>query len=214
MNKIVLIGAGGHCKVIIDIIRSLNEYDIVGIIDKFNKESLLGIPIIGDDSKLQEIYNSGVKYAFIAIGSLNNISIRNNIYKNLKKIGFKIPVLVHKTAIVSPFSHIQEGTCVMAGAIINSEASIGKNCIINTGSIVEHDCKIGDNTHISPNSSIAGDVFIGGNSHIGIGSTIIQCTKIGKNVTVGAGAVVISDLPSYTVAVGVPAKIIKNKNFK
>lgn len=211
MRKIVLIGAGGHCKVIIDIIKSIGEYDIVGITDKNAKESLLNVPIIGDDSVLQKIYNEGVKYAFITIGALSNMTIRNNIYINLKNIGFELPVLIHKTAVVSSFSKVGEGTCVMPGTIINAGASIGKNCIINTGVIIEHDCKIGDNTHISPNASVAGNVKVGFNTHIGIGSSIIQCKTIGNNVTVGAGAVVIDDIEDNSLAVGIPAKVIKTK---
>ena len=205
MKKIVLIGAGGHCKVIIDIIKSTNEYQIVGITDKSTRGNLLNIPIVGDDSVLQNIYYKGVKYAFIGIGAIN---IRNNIYDKLKKIGFKLPVLIHRNAVVSNYAKIGDGTCVMAGAIINAGADIGRNCIINTASVIEHDCKIGDNTHISPNSSIAGGVTIGFNTHVGIGSSIIQSKVIGNNVTVGAGTVVIDDITDNSTAVGVPAKIL------
>lgn len=212
MKKIVLIGAGGHCKVIIDIIKSTDDYEIVGVTDRNINGNVLDIPIIGDDTVLSELYNSGVKYAFVGIGALDNIQIRNNLYEKLKNIGFKLPVLIHKTAIISPFSHINEGTCVMAGAIVNPGTVVGKNCIINTGSVIEHDCKIGYNTHISPNVSVAGGVNIGCNTHIGIGSTIIQEKIIGNNVTIGAGAVVINDIADNSLAVGVPAKIIRVKN--
>ncbi|XOQ58580.1 MAG: Acetyltransferase [Clostridium sp.] len=211
MKKIVIVGAGGHCKVIVDIIRSINQYEIVGITDKNIKGKLLDIPILGNDSILKELYDSKVNYAFIGIGGLKNINIRNEIYNKLKKIGFKLPVLIHKKAIVSTYAKIHEGTCVMAGAIINAGTDIGRNCIINTGSIIEHDCKIGNNTHISPNSAIAGGVNIGFNTHIGIGSSIIQQRIIGNNVTIGAGAVVIDNIPNNSVAVGVPAKVIKIK---
>lgn len=211
MKKIILIGAGGHCKVIADIIKSTNEYEIIGITDNDAKGSVLNIPIIGDDSILNNIYRKGIDYAFIAIGALNNINSRNIIYANLKKIGFKLPVLIHRNAMISQFSSIGEGTCVMAGAMVNPGANIGMNCIINTGSVIEHDCKIGYNTHISPNVSIAGGVNIGFNSHIGIGSCIIQKINIGNNVTIGAGSVVINDIKDLSLAVGVPAKVIKIK---
>lgn len=211
MKKIVLIGAGGHCKVIIDIIKSMGEYEIVGITDKRSNASVLGIPIIGNDSALSEIYNDGVKCAFVCIGALNNINNRNIIYNKLKDTGFVIPVLVHKTAIISEFSHVDKGTCVMAGAIINAGATIGENCIINTGSVIEHDCKIENNTHISPNVSIGGGVSIGFNCHIGIGSSVIHQKTIGNNVTIGAGSVVIENIADNLLAVGVPAKVIKIK---
>lgn len=212
MKKIVLIGAGGHCKVIIDIIKSTNEYEIIGITDNNVTGKVFDIPIIGKDTILESVHSTGVDYAFIAIGAINNINIRNIIYTNLKKIGFKLPVLIHRSAIVSPFSHIREGTCIMAGAIVNPGVNIEENCIVNTGSVIEHDCHIGYNTHISPNVSIAGGVNIGFNSHLGIGSTIIQERNIGNNVTIGAGSVVIKDIKDFTLVVGVPSREIKTKS--
>lgn len=212
MKKIVLIGAGGHCKVIIDIIRSTNEYEIIGITDVNQKlVDVFGVPIIGDDSKLKEIYDNGVENAFICIGAINNINLRNLIYNKLKSIGFELPILKHKSSIVSDNSYIGEGTCIMPGAIVNAGSLIGINSIINTGSIIEHDCKIGNNTHISSNVSIAGGVVIGDNTLIGIGSSIIQEIIIGNNVTIGSGTVVIRNINDNTIAVGVPAKVIKNK---
>ncbi|MGE5628573.1 MAG: acetyltransferase [Solirubrobacterales bacterium] len=211
MKKIVLIGAGGHCKVIIDIIQSTKEYEIVGITDTKETGIIFDIPVIGNDDILQELYKTGVEYAFISIGSINDFEKRNKIFKMIKSIGFKIPVLIHKSAIVSQFSSIEEGTCIMAGAVINPGTIIGENCIINTGSVVEHDCMVGNNTHISPNASIAGNVAIGCNTHIGIGSTVIQGKTLGENVTIGAGAVVIDDIIDNSLAVGVPAKVIKIK---
>jgi len=212
MKKIVLIGGGGHSKVIIDIIKSTNEYEIVGITEKNNiSKSILDIPVLGDDSILEELNKKDVEYAFICIGISEDGVLRNILYDKLKKIGFKIPRLIHKQAIVSPYSKIREGTCVMAGAIINPNAKIGINSVINTGAIIEHDCFIGDNTFISPGAVLAGNVKIKDNSLIGMGSKIIEGKTIGNNVTIGAGAVVIDDIPDNSVVVGVPAKVIKMK---
>lgn len=210
MKKIVLIGSGGHCKVIIDIIKSTNEYEIVGAINKEPEiGKVLGIPIIAGDDELEELYSNGINNAFICIGALNNINLRNMIYKKLKKIGFESPILIHNNSIVSEFACIGEGTCIMPGAVVNASVEVGKNCIINTGCIIEHDCKIGDNVHISPRACLGGEVIIGENSHIGIGSTIIQGIHIGSNVTIGAGAVVINDINDNSTAVGIPAKIVR-----
>lgn len=211
MKKIVLIGAGGHCKVIIDLIESLKEYEIFGVTDKKKQGTVLNYKIVGDDSKLKKIYESGIHYAFICVGAISDLSIRNSIYSKLKSIGFKLPVLIHKDSIISPYAHAEDGTCIMARTVINAGAYIAENCIINTGSVVEHDCIVGDNTHISPNVSIGGGTRIGCNTHIGIGSSIVQGINIGNNVTIGAGAVVIGDIPDNVVSVGVPAKIIKVK---
>lgn len=213
MEKIVLVGAGGHCKVVVDIIKSTGSYNIVGITDKAYGDGklLLDIPIIGDDSILEELYNSGVKNAFVCVGALENIGIRHKIYNRLKDIGFNIPTILHKFAMVSPYANIQHGTCVMAGAIINAGAIVGENCIVNTGAIIEHDCTVQWNTHISPKACIAGGVDIGYNTHIGMGSSIIQSVHIGNNVIIGAGAVVIEDIVDNVVAVGIPSKIIKRR---
>ncbi|MGH4120720.1 acetyltransferase [Clostridium sp.] len=215
MEKIVLVGAGGHCKVIIDIIKSNSKYDIVGITDRAYFSSpggfVLDIPIIGDDSILEELYKSGIKNAFVCVGALQSIFIRDVIYNKLKAIGFNMPVLIHNNAIVSPYANIDAGTCVMAGAIINPGAFIGENCIINTGVVIEHDCTVQWNTHISPRACIAGGVNIGYNTHIGMGSSIIQTVHIGNNVIIGAGAVVIENIVDNVVAVGIPSKIIKRR---
>ncbi|KAJ52331.1 UDP-perosamine 4-acetyltransferase [Clostridium tetanomorphum] len=212
MKKIVLIGAGGHCKVVIDIIKSRNEYEIIGVTEKqLVKDNVAGIPILGDDSILQQLYSHGVEYAFICIGAINNLGLRNKIYKNLKEIGFKLPVIRHITSVISPRTSIDEGTCIMPGAIINSDTIIGKNCIINTSSVVEHDCKVGDNCHISPGAVIAGGVEILKDTHIGLGSRVIESVKIGSNVIIGAGATVINNVENNMVAVGVPAKVIRNR---
>jgi sugar O-acyltransferase (sialic acid O-acetyltransferase NeuD family) len=213
MEKIVLVGAGGHCTVIIDIIKSAKKYEIVGVTDKayvLGEENLvLDIPIIGDDGILIELYKSGVKNAFVCVGALQNIEVRDKIYNNLKTIGFNIPALIHRDAVVSPYANIAGGTCVMAGAIVNPSASIEENCIVNTGAIIEHDCKIQRNTHISPKACIAGGVNVGYNTHVGMGSSIIQAINVGNNVIIGAGAVVIESIVDNVTAVGIPSKIIK-----
>ncbi|QCX32362.1 acetyltransferase [Caloramator sp. E03] len=212
MKKIVLVGAGGHCKVIIDIIKSIEEFEIVGITDKSNIcGNLLGIPIIGDDEVLQDLFNKGVEYAFVSLGSIDNLAFRYELYKKLKQIGFKVPTLIHKNSIVSPYASIEEGVCIMANAVVNANAYVGKNSIINTSSIIEHDCIIGDNCHISPGAKLGGNCKIGNNVHIGIGATVIHSINIGENTTIGAGAVVIDNIGDNKVAVGVPAKIIKTK---
>lgn len=210
MEKIVLIAGGVQSKVIIDIIKSSHAYDIVGITDPNPKsDDVLGIPIIGDDEVLYELYDNGVQNAFICIGALGNPDFRNSMYAKLKDIGYNLPVLIHNRAVVSSYVTIDEGTCVMAGAVINAGAKIGANCIVNTNSVVEHDCILGDNVQISPSAALAGGVKIGANSFIGIGSSIIQGVDIGRDVIVGAGAVVVDDLPDNVVALGVPARVIK-----
>lgn len=213
MKEIVIIGAGGHAKVIIDIIlqrkKILNDNLIIkGILDdrfyEIEKEELFGIPIIGKIDKIQEFSNN-IHY-IIAIGNNN---IRKKIAQNYKKLEFI--TLIHPKAIIAENVKIAKGTVVMAGVIINSCATVGEHCIINTGCIIEHDNIIKSYVHISPNATLCGNVFVDEESWIGASSTIIQATKIGKRCTIGAGAVVIKDIKKDSKAIGIPAKFKSSK---
>ena len=212
-KNIVLIGGGGHCKVVISILKKLDNFEIAGIVDNYKSESFInGIKIIGTDDDLKDIYKSGIHNALITVGSIKDNAKRYRLFNMAREIGYKFPVIISPEAIVDESVKIDEGTVVMPGSIINIDSFIGKNCIINTGTIIEHDCKIGDYCHIAPGVHISGTVNIGELSFIGIGATIIQGIKIGKNVTIGAGSVVIKDISDNVIAVGNPAKIVKNKN--
>lgn len=212
VKKIILVGGGGHCKVIIDLLRFIGEYEIVGILDKRTgiKEAL-GVPVIGDDCLLAEVYKSNVHFAFITVGAINNLLKRKVLFEKVKKIGFQFPVLIHPSAIISQYAKIGEGTCLMAGAIVNADAQIGENAIINTGAIIEHDCIVGNNVLISPGAILAGQVEVKKNTFIGMGCKIKQGITIGENTIIGAGSVVTKNIPANSVAYGVPATI-KRKN--
>ena len=211
-KKIVLIGGGGHCKVVISILKKLDNFEIAGIVDINKAGSLIsGIKIIGTDDDLKDIYKSGINNALITVGSIKDNTKRYRLFNIAREIGYNFPIIISPEAIVDKSVKIDEGTVIMPGSIINIDSSIGKNCIINTGAIIEHDCKIGDNCHITPGVHISGAVNIGELSFIGIGATIIQGIKIGKNITIGAGSVVIKDIPDNVIALGNPAKIIKSK---
>jgi len=211
-KKIVLIGGGGHCKVVISILKKLDNFEIAGIVDNYKAENFIsGIKIIGTDDDLEDIYKSGIHNALITVGSIKDNTKRYRLFNMAREIGYKFPLIISPESIIDKNIRIDEGTIIMPGSIINIDSSIGKNCIINTGSIMEHDCEIGNHCHIAPGAHISGTVNIGELSFIGIGATIIQGIKIGKNVTIGAGSVVIKDIPDNVIAVGSPTKIIKSK---
>ena len=211
-KKIILIGGGGHCKVVISILKKLDNFEIAGIADNYKAETLIsGIKIMGTDDDLKDIYKNGIHYALITVGSIKDNTKRYRLFNMAREIGYKFPVIISPEAIVDESVKIDEDTVVMPGSIINIDSFIGKNCIINTGAIIEHDCEIGDYCHIAPGVHISGAVNIGELSFIGIGATIIQGIKIGKNVTIGAGSVILKDIPDNVIAVGNPAEIIKNK---
>lgn len=208
MQQIVIIGGGGHSRVLIEIIKLSGQYEISGILDQKLKAgtSISGIPLLGSDEMLNELYARGVKNACIAIGSIKSNNKRRMLYERVKHIGFSVPYLIHPKAIVSQDICISEGAQIMAGAIIQADSSIGENTIINTGSIIEHDCKICSHTHICSGAVIAGGCVVGDGAFVGAGATVIQGIRIGNNAVIAAGAVVINDVPDGSIVRGVPAK--------
>lgn len=215
-KRVLLIGGGGHCKVVISQLKKLTKFEIAGIVDNYKliDSLVLGIKVIGKDVDLKNFYEKGIKYALITVGSVKDNLKRAKLFEIVRKIGYKFSVVISPGALVDTSCIIKEGTVIMPGSIINVDSSIGKNCIINSGAIIEHDCKIGDHCHIAPGAIISGGVEIGDLSFIGAGAIIKQYVKIGKNVTVGVGSVVINDIPDNLVVVGNPAKKVKKKHEK
>lgn len=188
-REIVLIGGGGHAKVVIDAIKCGREFNIYGIVDRRLKkgESVLGIRVIGDDAVLPEVFKKGIKHAFIGVGSVGDCKIRKKIYDNLKKIGFCLPIIIHPKAVVSKAVELGEGTFVAAGAVINPGTEIGRNVIVNTRSSIDHDCSIGNFVHIAPGATLSGEVKVGDETHVGTGASVIQGIRIGKRNMIPAG---------------------------
>lgn len=201
-EKVVIIGASGHGKVIADIIYSCGD-TVVGFLDGGDvPDSILGFPFLGKESEY-------VKYLdckfVIAIG---NCEIREKIANSMPEA--KWYTAIHPSAVISSLdTSIGEGSVVMANAVINPGTTIGKHCIINTACVVEHDNVIEDFVHISVGAKLAGLVKVCCKSWIGIGATVINCVTICKNSYVGAGAVVVGDIVEPGTYVGVPAKKIK-----
>lgn len=199
-TSVYVFGAGGHGKVVLDVLLSENKYVIKGILDDApQSDSLFDIPI-------KKNFNRKKLQARNCIVAIGDNAIRKRIVTTLDT---NFIMTIHPNAIVSKFAKIGPGTQIMAAAVVNPDAIIGNHCIINTGAIVEHDCKLEDYVHVAPNASLGGNVSVGEKSLIGIGATVIPNIKIGKNVSVGAGAVVLEDVPDNAIVVGVPARIIK-----
>ena len=198
-NKVLLYGASGHCKVIIDSIHLMGDTVEVILDDNPQKTNIFGVPVI------QANGHNINKEDLLAI-SIGNNRVRKTISE---RISAKFHTVIHPTAIISKYASIDEGTVIMAGAIINPDSVIGRHSIINTGAVIDHDCHIGDYTHISPNASLAGDVIVGEGTHVGIGASVIQGVRIGKWTVIGAGAVILKDVEDYAVVVGNPGKVIK-----
>ncbi|MBP1915418.1 acetyltransferase EpsM [Lederbergia galactosidilyticus] len=208
MKQLVIIGEGGHSKVIQDIIRVSNEYEIIAILDdKYKSKSLCReTGITRGPVSCAFKFTQSESFFIIAIGSNQ---IRKKITSLLKRQNAKFASVIHPTAVISPTVKLGEGIVIMANAVINSDAAIGNHVIINTTSVIEHDNKIADFVHVSPGAILAGDVTVGEGTQVGAGSTIIQGKEVNEWSIIGAGATVINNIPAGVVAVGVPAKIIK-----
>lgn len=192
MDKIIILGKGGHAKSIADTIRMQGDYEIVGYVinDNTSEEPKDDYPIVGSDEDLETIYQSGVHCAAIGIGYLGKGTIRKKLYEHLKRIGYSLPIIADSTAIISEKVEVEEGTFIGKGVIVNAGVHIGKMCIINTGAIVEHDCQIGDFSHIAVGTVLCGDVHIGNETLIGANATVIQGRQVGDRCIVGAGEVI------------------------
>ncbi len=207
---IILIGGGGHCKAVIDVIETENKYRIVGIVDVPEKlgQDILGYKIIGNDNHISK-FAKQYKCFCITVGHMKSSTLRIKLFNIVKDAGGELPVIISANAHVSKHSIIGEGTVVMLHVVINADAEIGKNCIINNKALIEHDCKIGNNCHISTNSTINGTCKIGDNCFVGSSSVIRNNMSIISDTIIGAGAVVTKNITERGIYVGNPARKIK-----
>lgn len=193
---LTLYGAGGHCKVVIDILESVGKRIKQIVDDSPSNSTFMSIPCKKPEGKYDSV-----------IVTIGNCQIRRKIVENIKVNHFE--TAIHPSAVVSPHSSIGEGSVVMQGAIIQSGSLIGKHVIINTQASIDHDCKIADFVHIAPGSILSGNVEVGECSWIGVGVCIKNGMTIGKNCIIGAGSVVVKDIPDNVVAFGNPCKVMR-----
>lgn len=185
-EKILLIGGGGHCKSVIDVIEQENKYDIAGIIDKKELigKSLLGYKVIGCDDDLAELFET-YNSAIITLGQIKSNEIRVKLFHKLKEIGYTLPIIQSPLSYVSKHSKIGEGTVVMHHALVNADAVVGENCIINTKALIEHDAVVEDFCHISTAAVINGGVVVKKNSFVGSNVTTKEYIQISGFIKAG-----------------------------
>jgi sugar O-acyltransferase (sialic acid O-acetyltransferase NeuD family) len=206
---ILLLGAGGHCKSVIEAIESQNEFDIAGILDlpeKFGQE-VLGYPVVGSDENINE-WVTKITNAVISVGQIKSAALRIKLYTKLKEAGANLPVIIASSAYVSRHSNISEGTVILHQAFVNAGASIGVNTIINSAAIIEHDAIVGSHTHISTGARVNGDCLIGSEVLVGSNAVIRNGINIQDRAIIGAGAVVVKNVSKGLTVVGNPAKEI------
>ena len=196
--SIIVYGGGGHGKALIDLLRALHTYRIVGIIDDGMAagEVIMGVPVLGGNDMLAELYAKGVRQAVNAVGGIGNIAVRIKVFQNLAEAGFGCPAVVHPVAYVENSASLAPGVQVFARAYVGSEARLGFGAIVNTGAIVSHDCVLENFANISPGALLAGEVRIGAASLVGMGATINLRVNVGAGARIGNGATVKEDVPA------------------
>lgn len=201
-NKLLIVGASGHGKVVADIAAKMGEWDTISFIDDNpDKKSILGYKVIDKFGNIRNYIND--HDIFVGIG--DNLT-RKKLLEELYQINASIPTLIHHSAVIGDDVIIESGTVIMAGVVINSSTCIGRGCIINTGVTIDHDNKLGNYVHISPGANLAGAVTIGEHSWLGIGASVSNNISITSNCTIGAGGVVINNIDDPGVYVGVPVR--------
>ena len=209
MDKVLVVGAGGHGKVVGELVELSSAYELAGWVDRghVGKEINGGV-ILGGDDDLEKIYQSGVTSVIIGVGSIGDVSVKKKLAELLEEIGFQFISLRHPSAVISMRSDIAQGTCMMAGSVIQTDTSIGKHCIVNTRAVIEHDCSIGSFVHVAPGAVIAGGVHIEDDVHIGLGAVVREGLHVGQGALIAAGAVVIDNVPVGARVAGCPARRI------
>ena len=213
MKKVLIIGASGHAKVVIDIIELQKKYQIAGLIDSFKNKNhfLYNYKVLGTEKDISQIIKPHNIYGcIIAIGdNFTRMRMFKNISRHNKNI--KFITAIHPSAIIGKDVKIGSGSAIMAGVIINSDAHIGEHCIINTNSSVGHDTKIENFSSIAPGVTIGGQNKIGHCSAISLGANIIENITIGKHCVIGSGSLVNKNIGPNKVAYGSPVKEIRTR---
>jgi sugar O-acyltransferase (sialic acid O-acetyltransferase NeuD family) len=206
-KSLIIIGNGGHARVLIDILEMQGQ-TIIGYTAPVEEKNNYGLTYIGTDEEVFS-YDPHEVLLVNAIGSIAKTDQRTKIYQLFKSKGYSFSTVIHPKAIISSTAILSEGVQIMAGAVIQPFVKIGENAIINTAVTIDHDCFIGNHCHIAPGSVLSGGVKINEETHIGTGCTVIQNIHIGKRVLVGAGSLVLNHILDYQTAYGSPAKEVK-----
>lgn len=207
-HNVVLLGAGGHAKGVIEALVAQDTFTIYGLTshpEYTGPADVLGYPVLGDDSIVPQLRSSGLSHYIIGLGSVRANSKREQLFKFGTSCHLTPVCAIHPAALVSDTASVQSGSVIFSGAIVGADSYIGHNVIINHGAIVEHDCVIGDHAHVATGACLAGGVTVEPSAHIGAGATLLQNICIGANAVVAAGAVVTRNVKADTTVRGVPA---------
>ena len=205
-SGVVVIGAGGHAKVCIEILRASGFFVDYCLGQDGSPETCLGVPVLNGDEHLATLAGLGYSRIFVAIGANRT---RERLAAVALELGYEFLNAISPHAVVSPSAKLGKGVAVMPGAVIQAESAVEDLVIINSGSTVDHDCMIRKAAQLGPQCALAGNVVVGPRCLLGTGTIVIPGVVIGGDAVIGAGGVVISDIPAGSTAVGVPARTVK-----
>jgi UDP-perosamine 4-acetyltransferase len=210
----VLIGLGGHARVLLDALTLSGQGRPAAILEADSSrwgQTWEGVPIVGGDEHLAGLATSGIRHFVLGLGSAGPIGAKKRLYLMAMAAGLHPLQVRHPSAILAGDLQGGEGLQAMALSIINPGVSLGPNVLINSGAIVEHDCQLGGHSHLATGAKLCGTVTVGEGVHIGAGAVVRQGLQIGAGAVVAMGAVVVKDVPPHTTVVGVPAQIKHNQ---
>jgi sugar O-acyltransferase (sialic acid O-acetyltransferase NeuD family) len=205
----VIVGAGGHGRVVLDILVRAGQHKVVGFLDsnpEVHGRRMDGVPILGDLNVLTNLQDQGVQGAVVAIG---DNGVRRAFADEIETMGLELVNAIHPSANLANNVHLGRNVVVAAGALVCAHCQIGDSVILNTGCIVDHESMIGTAAHICPGARLAGRVTVEAGAFVGIGATVLQGLRIGCEGIVGGGAVVVRDVESMSTVVGVPARTLR-----
>ncbi len=205
-EPVVVFGAGGHARVVIDALRAAGAFTPIAALDPQVQGELDGVPVRGGDETAAALLAEGVGVAVIGIGSVGDPAARRRVHDEAVRLGFTLPAIVHPGAHVAATARLGAGCFVAAGAVVGPLATLGDGVIVNSNAVIDHECRVGAFAHVAPGAAVSGGVDIGDAAHIGTGAAVVQGVRIGARAVVGAGAAVVVDVPDDTVVVGVPAR--------
>lgn len=205
---VIVIGAGGHAAVVLDVLRAVGA-NMIGFTDRdaaLHGTKVRGMPVIGGDDALFERYAPDRVLLANGVGGASSTGQRQSVYELFAGRGYRFMTLAHPSAVVSPSAVVGSGAQVMAGAVLQPSAVIGANTIVNTHASIDHDCSIGAHVHVAPSATLSGGVSVGDGAHLGAGCVVIQGIRIGERALVAAGAIVLHDVPALGRVAGNPAR--------
>ncbi|HYE19562.1 MAG TPA: acetyltransferase [Tepidisphaeraceae bacterium] len=209
---VIIVGAGGHGRVVLDILRAAGDHKVIGFLDAdegLHGTTVAGIKVLGHLNVLPKLKAKGLKGAFVGIGDNR---VRQTYADKLAAAGLELINAVHPSAVVSPGATVGRNVMIAAGAIVCTEATLADSVIVNTAATVDHECQIGPAVHLGPGVRLAGRVTVHARALVGIGACVLPCLTVGEEATVGGAALIRQDVPPRATVVGVPARVIETRD--